>query len=178
MYLYVFSCMPEKMLSIIVYMTCPKDKLHEPAEFPPKLKYAYSQESKVNRAADGLLNDKAGCLRLVTASSVGKAGMIQTYTYIYIHIHSYTCIRIDTCIYIQCMKSAIFNFLQFTSSAEIRGWSSEKRLSTAPLHTFSFKVRICMYMYVCVCICMYMHVYVRISMALTENVLSTKCMYL
>ena len=39
---------------------CPKDKLHEPAEFPPK--YASSQERKVNRAADGLLNDKAGCL--------------------------------------------------------------------------------------------------------------------
>ena len=39
---------------------CPKDKLDEPAEFAPK--YAYSQESKVNRAADGLLNDKAGCL--------------------------------------------------------------------------------------------------------------------
>jgi len=39
---------------------CPKDKLHEPAEFPPK--YAYMQETKVNRTADGLLNDKAGCL--------------------------------------------------------------------------------------------------------------------
>jgi hypothetical protein len=39
---------------------CPKDKLHEPAEFPPK--NASSQERKVNRAADGLLNDKAGCL--------------------------------------------------------------------------------------------------------------------
>ena len=39
---------------------CPKDKLDEPAEFAPK--YAYSQEMKVNRAAYGLLNDKAGCL--------------------------------------------------------------------------------------------------------------------
>ncbi len=90
------------------------------------------------------------------------------YINMYVHIHTntfiYSHIRIDTCIYINCMKSAIFNVLQFTSSAEIRGCPSEKRLRTAPLHTVSFKVRICMYMYVYVCICMYMHVFVRISM--------------
>jgi hypothetical protein len=45
---------------------CPKDKLHEPAQFPPK--YAYSQESKVHRAADGLLNDK-GCRGLMVMAS-------------------------------------------------------------------------------------------------------------
>ena len=39
---------------------CPKDRLDQPAEFPPK--NASAQERKVNRAADGLLNDKAGCL--------------------------------------------------------------------------------------------------------------------
>ena len=39
---------------------CPKDRLHEPAEFPPK--YSYSQELKVLRAADGLLNNKTGPL--------------------------------------------------------------------------------------------------------------------
>ena len=39
---------------------CPKDRLDQPVEFPPK--NASAQERKVNRAADGLLNDKAGCL--------------------------------------------------------------------------------------------------------------------
>ena len=36
---------------------CPRDQLHLPAEHAPK--YAHSQEVKVNRAADGMLNDKA-----------------------------------------------------------------------------------------------------------------------
>ena len=39
---------------------CPKDKLHFPDEHA--LKYAHAQEAKVLRAADGVLNDKAGKL--------------------------------------------------------------------------------------------------------------------
>ena len=39
---------------------CPKDQLHLPQEHAPK--YAHSQEAKVLRAADGLLNDKTGKL--------------------------------------------------------------------------------------------------------------------
>ena len=39
---------------------CPKDQLHLPVQHAPK--YAYAQELKVLRAADGTLNDKAGRL--------------------------------------------------------------------------------------------------------------------
>jgi hypothetical protein len=39
---------------------CPKNMLHLPEKHTPK--YAHAQEAKVQRAADGLLNDKAGKL--------------------------------------------------------------------------------------------------------------------
>ena len=39
---------------------CPKDQLHLPAEHAPK--NAHSQEAKVPRAAEGMLNNKAGKL--------------------------------------------------------------------------------------------------------------------
>lgn len=64
-----------------------------------------------------------------------------------------------------------------TESESLPGTGSAPQFT--PFHS-TYYVFACIYtyMYVYVGICKYMHVSVRISMALAENVLSTKCMYM
>ena len=141
---------------------CPKDQLHLPQEHAPK--YAHTQETKVHRAADGMLNDKAGKLfnrqgsKWTPTDGCNKAAYerqrkalngthvmrnrlwrikgfdVQRMVCMCMYLYVFVCIFVYTYVY-ECIACIIMYY-----------------------------ACICMYLYVFVCICVYTCVYVCIDM--------------
>jgi hypothetical protein len=84
---------------------------------------------------------------LFRPSTSGCTDMIQTYTYIYTYTRIYVHIHSDTCIYIHCMKSTVFNFFKFIYPPKS---ADDPPKSGSTLHHTVF-VSICKYMYISVC---------------------------
>jgi hypothetical protein len=112
---------------------CPKDQLHLPQEHAPK--YAHTQEAKVLRAADGLLNDKAGKL-------FNRQGSNWTPT-----------AGCNKAAYERQRKAPNGTHVMRNRLWRIKGFDVQQWYECACI--CMYLCVLCMYLYVCVCICMY-----------------------